>query len=87
MDLNESLVEKCLEAINISEINTQRTTEFTLILPQKELHIPEEYYQVFKGKNGFLPDLSIIDLIFNLGPESILYLHKLTKNNDYLNKK
>ena len=36
-----------------------------------------EYYQVFAHKHGFLPDLSIIDLIFNLGPESILYLQKV----------
>lgn len=32
------------------------------------------YYQVFDRKHGFLPDLSIIDLIFNMGPESILVL-------------
>lgn len=34
------------------------------------------YYQVFAHKHGFLPDLSIIDLIFNLGPESLLYLNR-----------
>ena len=28
------------------------------------------YTQVFSAKYGFIPDLSIIDLIFNLGPES-----------------
>jgi hypothetical protein len=28
------------------------------------------YTQVFSPKHGFLPDLSIIDLIFNMGPES-----------------
>jgi len=32
------------------------------------------YYQVFNHKFGFQPNLSILDLIFNLGPESILYL-------------
>lgn len=32
------------------------------------------YYQVFSQRNGFLPNLSIIDLLCNLGPESILYL-------------
>lgn len=32
------------------------------------------YYQVFEEKNGFLPNLSIIDLIFNQGPQSIQYL-------------
>lgn len=28
------------------------------------------YYQVFAGRNGFLPNLSIIDLLFNMGPEA-----------------
>ena len=32
------------------------------------------YRQVFSNKNGFLNDLSIIDLIFNEGPNSISYL-------------
>ena len=34
----------------------------------------EPYYQVFKEKFGFMPNMSIIDLLFNMGPESILYL-------------
>lgn len=32
------------------------------------------YYQVFAQRNGFLPHLSIVDLLFNLGPESLLWL-------------
>jgi len=35
---------------------------------------PIPYYQVFRQKHGFLPNLSIIDLLFNMGPESILIL-------------
>ncbi|MGL5272455.1 MAG: WbqC family protein [Phocaeicola sp.] len=32
------------------------------------------YYQVFKEKHGFLPNMSIVDLLFNMGPESLLVL-------------
>lgn len=34
------------------------------------------YYQVFAHRHGFVPGLSIIDLIFNMGPESIFVLQK-----------
>lgn len=34
----------------------------------------EPYYQVFDRKFGFQPNLSILDLLFNMGPEAILYL-------------
>ena len=32
------------------------------------------YYQVFEERNGFIPDLSILDLLFHLGPHSKEYL-------------
>ena len=35
---------------------------------------PKRYYQVYEQKHGFLPNLSILDLLFNMGPESVLYL-------------
>lgn len=35
---------------------------------------PRPYYQVFQQKHGFLPNLSILDLLFNMGPESIFWL-------------
>lgn len=37
------------------------------------------YYQVFQERLGFLPNLSIIDLLFNMGPEAILVLQKSIK--------
>lgn len=51
----------------------------TLITPKlsweadEEFH-PAPYYQVFKEKHGFIPNLSIIDLLFNMGPEGIITL-------------
>ena len=35
---------------------------------------PKPYYQVYQQKHGFLPNLSVLDLLFNMGPESIFYL-------------
>ena len=37
------------------------------------------YYQVFQDKLGFLPNLSIVDLLFNMGPESLLVLQQCAK--------
>ncbi|MEJ7779701.1 MAG: WbqC family protein [Daejeonella sp.] len=34
----------------------------------------EIYFQVFEERNGFLPNLSIVDLLFNQGPQSYKYL-------------
>ncbi len=38
------------------------------------LKLEKPYFQVFSGKYGFIPNLSIMDLLFNEGPESVLYL-------------
>ena len=35
---------------------------------------PRRYYQVYERKYGFSPNLSILDLLFNMGNESLLYL-------------
>jgi len=47
-----------------------------LIHPKKALvtNIFLPYYQVFEQKRGFQANLSIIDLLFNMGPEAIFVL-------------
>ena len=35
---------------------------------------PKRYWQVFERKHGFQPNLSILDLLFNMGTESVFYL-------------
>ena len=42
-----------------------------------DLELEKPYFQVFAPKYGFQKDLSIMDLLFNEGPDSILYLKKL----------
>lgn len=49
-----------------------------LLHPKKELSFfdARPYYQVFAHKQGFLPGLSAVDLLFNMGNESVLVLEK-----------
>lgn len=42
-------------------------------LPDADFN-PTPYYQVRAQRHGFLPNLSILDLLFNEGPEGIFYL-------------
>lgn len=46
--------------------------------PEIEAYPP--YYQVRADRQGFIPGLSVLDLIFNLGPEAPLYLRSLIKS-------
>ena len=43
----------------------------------KDLGLERPYWQVFSPKHGFIPGLSIMDLLFNEGPDSICYLKEL----------
>jgi len=86
LDFNVAQLELILKSIKLKR-TVSFTGEYTvndaeaidyreIIHPKKEsiLVAPKEYYQVFFDKNGFYPDLSIIDLLFNQGPQSKSYL-------------
>ncbi|MDP7568052.1 MAG: WbqC family protein [Flavobacteriales bacterium] len=59
-----------VEYLHSGNFTDLRNHDFTL-------EDPEKYNQVFMEKHGFIPNLSILDLLFNLGPESLDYLHNL----------
>jgi len=41
--------------------------------------ISKTYYQVFSDKQGFIENLSILDLLFNMGPDSLIHLEQSLK--------
>lgn len=43
---------------------------------------PEKYYQVFENKNGFIPNLSVLDLIFNEGPLAYSIIKNSTRQQE-----
>jgi hypothetical protein len=64
---------------------TDAKNDFRYIINPKKKYftypaINKEYYQVFGTKTGFIPGLSTIDLIFNLGAESLKYLKTAFQN-------
>jgi hypothetical protein len=86
-DFNEELRELVCRLLDISPslsyssgyINQTNAGELDLreaIHPKKETLTKNfrPYYQVFETKYGFQPNLSIIDLLFNMGPEAVLFL-------------
>ncbi|MFT6167624.1 MAG: hypothetical protein ACJAV5_001958 [Vicingaceae bacterium] len=56
----------------------------SLINPKSKVEMESvsisNYIQVFEDKHGFIPNLSILDLLFNLGPECKLYLKLLNQS-------
>ena len=92
LDLNTRLLEFFLDKIGIkAEIRmTENYSQNTdcedlreVIHPKRpdnileKLELNKPYFQVFAEKHGFIPNLSIMDLLFNEGPDSIVYLKKL----------
>ena len=45
-------------------------------------NLKKPYFQVFSQKYGFLPNLSVIDLLFNEGPDAFSYLKPPSEGND-----
>ncbi len=87
LDYNATQLELLLRLLKIERRVVTRTESYrTDYAENKDLrasihpkrnhltHPPKPYYQVFESKHGFLSGLSIVDLLFNQGPQSKLYL-------------
>lgn len=86
LDFNEAIREKVCELLDIrpsvsltEEYIPEVTRDYRSVIRPKSPEAdpdfePKPYYQVYQQKHGFLPNLSILDLLFNMGPESIFYL-------------
>lgn len=94
LDFNLALHKLILKCLNVSD-NTNLTTEFSEyeynkldrrknISPKKMVSLPQiTYYQTFSEKIPFQSNLSIIDLLFNEGPNSLQFLKDFYQKNNY----
>ncbi len=89
IDLNMSILRFFIEKTGLA-VDLRMTEEYSsatpfddyreIIHPKRpnsilnDLELGKPYFQVFSRKYGFQSDLSIMDLLFNEGPDSILYL-------------
>ena len=91
-DLNMALIKFFIEKTGLA-VDLRLTSEYSretdmtdlreMIHPKrpdtilKDLALEKPYFQVFAQKHGFQSGLSIMDLLFNEGPDSILYLKSI----------
>ena len=69
LSYTDSFVKTYNEATDLRDLIHPKKED--LFLEQSKSH---PYIQVFSERHGFIPNLSILDLIFNLGPEVESYL-------------
>jgi hypothetical protein len=88
LEMNTAILKLLLELLQIKtplkftdsfELNpTSDTIDLRNTIHPKKLSlikdIQKPYFQVFEDRYGFLPDLSILDLLFNMGTEAKGYL-------------
>ncbi len=82
MDYNIALIEKILSLIEAEVkliLKGKAAYEFNDLIIAKNHDKRENtnYNQVFQSKHGFISNLSILDLLFNLGPQSLEYLKQV----------
>ncbi|TWI98049.1 WbqC-like protein [Mucilaginibacter frigoritolerans] len=84
-DYNEQLLQFILKSLKL-KIEIKYTDSYeaaypeladfrSSIHPKKEIDFNQKtYFQVFEDRKGFLKNMSIVDLLFNQGPNAINYL-------------
>lgn len=84
MEHNLRIAEVLCELIGI-EVEISKTNSYEVSPEQQDLRFlidakrksdfqPEEYTQVHEANHPFLPNLSVLDLLFNEGPNALTYL-------------
>ena len=85
LDLNMELLDAIMKMLKLerkisftsgfvpveSEVHDLR---YSISPKKKSPYSPKKYIQVFSSEEGFVPGLSIADLLFNTGPEALDYL-------------
>lgn len=91
IELNEFCLKFILKVLKINK-EIIYTEDFEPILDNEDYRIKlskwssestgfPKYYQVFEDRQSFVSNLSIIDLIFNEGPEAVTYLKNFSSSN------
>ena len=87
LDFNLKTIEIVCHCLQV-EMPTDRTTVYEpeakkdhdarfLVSAKKNLQMPQEpYAQVFDDRHGFVANTSILDLLFNEGPNALAYLRR-----------
>ena len=80
VELNEFCLKTILKIMKVKK-DYSYTTDFEKIVDENDYRISlskgtnkiemKPYYQVFADRHGFIPNLSIVDLLFNEGPNSM----------------